>query len=287
MPRAYDCTDDKGYQPSVLLTGEADLKTTPQQVVTYHINPKAVWRRRPADHLDRLQVHVGPDRPRQGHLRHHRLRQHRVGGRHRSAHRCRHLQTPYPDWKVLFGGNLRGLPEPSAGGQGPRRPDEGRLHLLRRPWKLDHWTKGSEIKLVPEPDVLGQEAQPEQRHLQVHHRHGGRATRTTSPARSWPPIRRPNPAAKRSRARPAPSTTPSPACRTRRCGSTSRRRRSTSHAVRQALAYATDRDAIVKQLFAPIQPDIKPINSFYTPAFGKVYTEPFGKYQPDLTWSPR
>ena len=53
-------------------------------------------------------------------------------------------------------------------------------------------------------------------------------------------------------------------------------------AVRQALAYATDRNAIVKQLFAPIQPDIKPINSFYTPAFGKVYTEPFGKYKSDL-----
>ena len=43
MPRAMDYTDDKGYVPSVLLTGEPDLKTSPSQVVTYHINPKAVW----------------------------------------------------------------------------------------------------------------------------------------------------------------------------------------------------------------------------------------------------
>ena len=52
--------------------------------------------------------------------------------------------------------------------------------------------------------------------------------------------------------------------------------------VRLALAYATDRDAIVKQLFGPIQPGIKPIQSFFTPAFGKVYTEPFAKYHQDL-----
>jgi peptide/nickel transport system substrate-binding protein len=55
-----------------------------------------------------------------------------------------------------------------------------------------------------------------------------------------------------------------------------------SKAVRQSLAYATDRDAIVKQLFAPIQPDIKPIQSLYTPAFKGAYSTPFSKYTPDL-----
>jgi len=46
MPRAYDVVkdgDNYSYAPNQLLTGEATLTTSPQQVVTYKINPKAVW----------------------------------------------------------------------------------------------------------------------------------------------------------------------------------------------------------------------------------------------------
>ncbi len=48
MPRAYDALKDGdtySYEPNQLLTGEADVTTsaTDQQVVTYKINPKAVW----------------------------------------------------------------------------------------------------------------------------------------------------------------------------------------------------------------------------------------------------
>src|SRR5205807_321555 len=52
--------------------------------------------------------------------------------------------------------------------------------------------------------------------------------------------------------------------------------------VRQALAYATDRDAIVNQLFAPLQPGIRRIDSVFTPAFGNAYNTPFSKYTRDL-----
>lgn len=52
-----------------------------------------------------------------------------------------------------------------------------------------------------------------------------------------------------------------------------------SRAVRQAVAYSIDRDAIVKQLFAPIQPDIKRIDSFATPAYD-TYSTPYAKYSP-------
>ena len=43
------------------------------------------------------------------------------------------FKTPYADWKSLFGGIYGDLPEPHPAGQGPRRRDEGRLHLLGRP----------------------------------------------------------------------------------------------------------------------------------------------------------
>jgi peptide/nickel transport system substrate-binding protein len=52
--------------------------------------------------------------------------------------------------------------------------------------------------------------------------------------------------------------------------------------VRQALAYATDRQAIVDALFKPVNPEIEPIDGFITPANSKWYQDPFDVYQHDL-----
>src|SRR3954469_12750255 len=43
VPRAFDVNGQGRSVPSSLLAGEPDLKTDPQQQVTYHINPKVVW----------------------------------------------------------------------------------------------------------------------------------------------------------------------------------------------------------------------------------------------------
>src|SRR5258708_24027804 len=43
QPRAYDFNDKSVYVPGAVLTGPATLVTSPKEVVTYHINPKAVW----------------------------------------------------------------------------------------------------------------------------------------------------------------------------------------------------------------------------------------------------
>ena len=51
-----------------------------------------------------------------------------------------------------------------------------------------------------------------------------------------------------------------------------------SKAVRQALAYATDRTTIAQEMFITTPTDSKPVNSFFTPAYPKGYTEPFAKY---------
>ncbi len=83
MPRAFDAVNDNGtysYVPSELLTGEPDLSTSPQQVVTYHLNPNAVWSDgEPITSADFKytwsQITTGTR-----HLRHHGLQEHRVRG---------------------------------------------------------------------------------------------------------------------------------------------------------------------------------------------------------------
>jgi peptide/nickel transport system substrate-binding protein len=52
--------------------------------------------------------------------------------------------------------------------------------------------------------------------------------------------------------------------------------------VRQALAYATDRQAIVDALFKPVNPEIEPIQGFITPANSAWYSDPFSVYTHDL-----
>jgi peptide/nickel transport system substrate-binding protein len=53
-------------------------------------------------------------------------------------------------------------------------------------------------------------------------------------------------------------------------------------AVRQALAYATDRDAIVAQLQGPIFPDARPTHALASVAIPEWYSEPFARYRRDL-----
>ena len=103
------------------------------------------------------------------------------------------------------------------------------------------------------------------------------SSRTTSPARSWPSTPRPSPAGRPSRGTPGTYYDAITGLSYEALWFNVSKAPLTIVAVRQALGYATDRDAIVKQLFAPIQPDIQPIQSFYTPAFGKVYTTPFSQ----------
>ncbi len=52
--------------------------------------------------------------------------------------------------------------------------------------------------------------------------------------------------------------------------------------VRQALAHATDRDALVKQAFGLLKPDVTPVQALMTPVNGRWYMEPFKRYGRDL-----
>ena len=54
-------------------------------------------------------------------------------------------------------------------------------------------------------------------------------------------------------------------------------------AVRQALGYATDRDAIVTQLQGHLRPGVRPLQSLVSFANPAWYSEPFARYRRDLT----
>src|SRR5439155_10937580 len=151
MPRAFDYTAS-GYQPSPLLAGEPVLQASPRQVVTYHINPQAVWSdgqpivshdfsytwdqiahgQNIADTTGYSQITSVDDRdPRRAVVT---------------------FSSPFPDWKMLFGGFDGLLPSHLLGGQDRDAAMKDGYSWSGGPWKLDHWSKGTEVVLVPNPN---------------------------------------------------------------------------------------------------------------------------------------
>jgi peptide/nickel transport system substrate-binding protein len=280
MPRAYDYSNAAGYKPSVLLTGEATLATSPKQVVTYHINPKAVWDDgQPITSSDFKyvwdQVAHGTDVfSKTGYEN---IESVDDSDPHTAVVT---FSKTYADWKSLFSDTYGVFPSHLLLGKDRDALTKDGYTFSGGPWKLDHWTKGTEIKLVPNPNYWGKkpylssvtfrfitdtaaeqadfksgqvlaaypQAQPGQEALKGTPGTYFDAQSGLSFEGIWFNVEKPP---------------------------------LTSQAVRQALAYATDRNAIVQQLFGPIQPDIKPIQSFFTPAYGKVYSTPFSKYTLD------
>src|SRR5207302_7822629 len=56
---------------------------------------------------------------------------------------------PFGGWKGLFGGSYALLPSHLLGNADRSQMMKNGYSFSGGPWKLDHWTKGAEIRLVP------------------------------------------------------------------------------------------------------------------------------------------
>ncbi|HEX3567794.1 MAG TPA: ABC transporter substrate-binding protein [Acidimicrobiales bacterium] len=279
MPRAYDYTDT-GYQPSILLTGAATLVTTPNQVVTYHINPAAVWS--DGQPITSADFQYTWDQIAHGKNIYDTTGYSQISGVDDSDPHTAVVtfSSPYPDWRALFGGFYGVFPSHLLLGKDRDATMKDGYTFSGGPWMLDHWTKGSEIKLVPNPMYWGKKPnlssvtfkiitdtaaeQQDYKSGQIlasypQAQPGGEALKGT-PGTFFDAITGLSYEGLWLNVAKAPLDDVN---------------------VRMALAYATDRNAIVQQLFSPIQPDIKPIQSLFTPAFGAAYSTPFSKYTLD------
>jgi peptide/nickel transport system substrate-binding protein len=280
MPRAYDYTDDKGYQPSALLTGEADLKTSPQQVVTYHINPKAVWD--DGQPITSTDFKYTWDQIAKGTDIYDKTGYSLVSSVDDTDPHTAVVtfSATYVDWKYLFGFGYGVLPSHLLAGKDRAALMTNGYTFSGGPWKLDHWTKGVESKLVPNTAYWGKKPNLASVTFKF-------ITDTAASQQDFKSGQigtvypQAQPGGEALKGQPGTSYDAVTGLSFEALWFNTEKFPLDSQAVRQALGYATDRDAIVKQLFAPIQSDIKPINSFYTPAYGKVYSEPFSKYKLD------
>lgn len=274
MPRAFDVVDYQ-YRPNPLLAGEPTLEIGPPQKVTFRINPAAIW-------SDGQPITAKDFK--------YSVEQARLTGILNSPPTSVDetdpktvvvtWSDPAPGWRDQFG---RILPSHLLEGKDRTAELGNGYKWSGGPWIIDHWTKGQEIKLVPNPRYWGkkpnvdavvfkiipdaaaylaayktgqvdmiflQGAQPEVLELKPLPDTGfevqlGLTHEFITFNTAKPPL--------------------------------------DSRAVRQALAYASDRDSIVSQLSGPLMPGIRPAQAFMSPANKEFYSEPFARYRRDMS----
>ena len=279
MPRVFDFTSDSKYKPSVLMASAPELTTTPSQKVTYKINPKAVW-----DDGQPITSHDFKytwDQIANGKDIYDKTGYELITGVDDSDPHTAvvSFKQNYPDWRDLFGGFYGVFPSHLLEGKDRDALMKDGYQFSGGPWKLDHWTKGQETKLVPNPKFWGQKPHLASItfKLQADTAAEQAAYESGQVSMTYPQAQ---PGQEKLKGLPNTSFTAISGLSYEGLWFNASKAPLTSLKFRQALAYATDRDAIVKQLFAPVQPDIKRIDSFFTPAFGDAYTTDFAQYSP-------
>lgn len=160
MPRAFDpVLQGDGtyvYEPSILLDGEPELETEPQQVVTYTINPDAVWSDgEPITSTDFKytweQITTGEDiYDTTGYVN-----IESVDDSDPSVAVVTY-ETPYAGWKGLFGGGYGIYPSHILEGQDRNAAMVNGYEFSGGPWIIDGWEKGTEVVLVPNENYWGE-----------------------------------------------------------------------------------------------------------------------------------
>jgi peptide/nickel transport system substrate-binding protein len=151
------------------------------------------------------------------------------------------------------------------------------------PWLIDHWTKGQEIKLVPNPQYWGTKPNLDAVVFKVILDSSAYQAAYKSGQLDMIFVQGAQPQTAELRTLPDTHFEASVGLTFEFVEFNALKPPLDSKPVRQALAYATDRDAIVSQASGALVPGIKPTQAFMSPTNQFWYTDPFKRYTRDLT----
>ncbi len=264
------------YAPTPLLIGEPTVDQGPPQRVTYHLDPLAVWS--DGTPITSSDFRYTWEQGRPTNVR-------SMGDI--AAVDDTDPRTAVVTWK-----------EPNAAWRERFRPILPR-HLLEGkdrnaemkdgyrfsggPWMLDHWTRGQELKIVRNPRYWGPPAHLDAVVLRVISdltavRQAYKSNQIDMFVQAGA-----EPGIEEMQSLPDTEFADVPALNYSILAFNTQSPPLDRKAVRHALAYATDRDAIVTQLQGHLRPGVRPIQSLASRAIPDFYSEPFTRYRRDLT----
>ncbi len=283
IPRAFDVIDGVS-RPSPLLAGEPTLDVGPPQRVTYRLKPNAVWSDgvpiTSADfrytwdqflHGAGVRTTVGYDR----------VADVDDADPHAAVVTFR---GPYAPWHELFsGGGLVGI-LPKHLLEGKNRGAEMRTgyRWSGGPWLIDHWTPGQEVGLVPNPAYWGRRPNLDAVIFHIITDAGAQLEAYKSGQVDMLLSIPPEANVADLEALPDTRVEVGPGLGLVALAFNTRKAPLDSVRVRQALAYATDRDLIVQHLYRPLDRRAGPLHAWLAPASGYPDLQPFARYHRDL-----
>jgi len=290
MPRSYDTVkqgDGWGVEYNKdLLTAEPQIDTTDptKPVVTYEINPKAVWSDKTPITCDDFAftwnaIANGDDI------------YDATGYTDIAAVDCPSATSakvsyaqPYSGWKQLFGGQYGIFPKHLLDGKDITAEMSNGYPWSGGPWTIDHWTKGVEVVLVPNENFWGAKPKLDRVTFKIQ---ADTAAEFESFKNNEVSIIYPQPQLDvvdqiQSGLSDAHSAYTADTGNLEALWMNNASPPLDDPAVRQAIGYSIDRDAIVKQLFGAVGVDT-PMQTLQAPIFKDwADTEAFSEYKVDL-----
>jgi peptide/nickel transport system substrate-binding protein len=160
LPRSFDIVKEgDAYVPKVssLLTGEPTIVTSPKQVITYKINPKAVWSTgdpiTSSDFKYLFEQIAGPNAKDVFDPTGYNKIESVDDSKPDTA--VVTFKEPYADWKSLFGAGFGLLPSKYLTGKDRNAELKDGYKFSGGPWILDKWEKGVAFTLIPNDKYWG------------------------------------------------------------------------------------------------------------------------------------
>lgn len=274
LPRAFDFVDGE-YHPSPLLAGEPTFEAGPPQRVTLRIDPRAVWSDgQPITSSDFRYTadQIRTTTPGLAFVESVDDRDPKVV--------VATFKEPTAAWRDSF---RRILPAHLLAGKDRGAEMRDGYRWSGGPWIIEHWTKGQEVKLVPNPMYWGPKPNLDAVLFRVITDSAAYQAAYKSGQLDMIYIQGAQPEAAELKSLPDTHFDVSIGLGFEFVMFNTQKPPLDSKAVRQALAYAGDREAVVAQLSGPLMPGVKAVQAFVSPGNRRWYTEPFKRYGRDLT----
>ena len=279
VPRVFDSRDGHYYVPSPLLAGAPTLSVGPPQTVTYHLNRKAKWSDgQPITSSDfrftwQSVIHEKDVIDPTGYDQINNIDD------SDPATAVVTFTSPYADWRDLFGPLYGVLPQHLLANRDRHTAMKDGYGWSGGPWLIQSWTKGQSVVLVPNRHYWGERPKLDRVVFRfITDNSAEEQAYRTGQVQVIAPIGR----SSRADLRTLPNTNFSitPGNNFEVLMFNTAQPPLDDKAVRQALAYATDRSAIAKSVFG-LAAQYEPLDSFLSPV-NPDYVTPFGRYQRNL-----
>ncbi len=270
------------YVPTPLLAGEPVQEMGPPHRLTYKLNPRAVW-------SDGVPITSSDLRYTWDQAAHAPGIRNRTGFEQIESVDDSDPKTavitfkqPYAAWYNPFGTLQNIFPKHLLEGKDRTAEMKDGYSWSGGPWKLDRWVRGEEMRFVPNPNYWGKKPHLDALVYRIIPDAGSALAAYRSGQVSLLQGVPPEVTLAELKAIPDTTVETTENLSVNLVVLNTQRAPLDAVAVRQALAHATDREALVRHAFSLLKPDIKPIQALMTPVNGRWYVEPFGRYRRDL-----